>query len=205
MKKRVLLLLLFGFIQAGLFDFHTIDVIQKSYKQKNYANTIRYLYDLKREDAVVNYDLGNAYYKAKEYKNALKYYKRALGEGVEEHNRLHNIGNCYFYLKEYKNAIIAYKKALQLRKDPQTKANLELAQYRLKHKELDKVLKPKKRKLPRKMKQHKTPIKNKKLTKKELEELKKKLKEQKMKKELKKLIKKSFKNKEVPILMYKIQ
>jgi len=205
MRQIVVALFLFGFLWGGLFDFLVLDKIKKSYEDKNYADTIKYLYDLDKEDAITNYDLANAYYKLKEYKNALKYYKRALGEGVDEANRLYNIGNTYFKLKEYQKAIIAYKKSLELRRDGATLSNLKLAEYKLKHKELEKVLKPKKRKLPKKTKQKRSKLKNKKLTKKELEELKKKLKAKQMRKELKKLIKKSFKNKEVPILMYKIK
>ncbi len=204
MKIVFIFLCFLNIIYADLFEFIKIDKINRSYKDKNYADTIKYLYELDSDNAIINYNLATAYYKNKEYKNAIKYYKRALGEGVNEFDRLYNLGNSYFKNKEYKNAIISYNQASKIKIDKNLIYNLKLAKYKLEHKSLDKILNPKKR-LEKKIKYKKnSKIKNRKLTKKEINRLKKELKNRKLKKELKKLIQKKFKDEKVPILMYKI-
>lgn len=208
MKKLIFITVLFNsFLFASLFDFLDNSKINESYKNKEYADTIARLYK-KEQSAIVNYDLANCYYKLKSYDKALKFYKRALGEGVDEYNRLYNLGNTYYKLKEYKKAAIAYKEALKIKKDKDLIYNLKLVINKLKHKETEDKLKKekkakdkvKKEKLKKKSKQ-----KSRKLTRKELQMLKKQLQKQKLKKELKEELKSSFKEKKVPIIMYKIE
>ena len=47
--------------------------------------------------------------------------------------------------------------------------------------------------------------KDRKLTKKELEELKRRLEKERLSKDIKKMLKRSFEKKEVPVLMYKVR
>ena len=206
--KRVVIFFIIAssFLSAGLFDFLDNNKINSSYKDGDYAQTISLLYQ-KDDSEIVNYNLANSYYKLKNYKKALKYYKRAMGRGVDEHNRLYNIGNCYFRLQEYKKAAYAYKKALEIRKDKDTINNLKLVINKLKHHKLEKKLKKEKdQKKKQKEKQKKnSKRKSNKLTKSELEKLKKQLEKEKLRNELKKELKSSFKNKKVPIIMYKIK
>jgi len=205
MKKIIILFFLLNmFLFGGLFDFLQNSKINKTYKNKKYSDTIAKLQALEK-NAVVNYNLANSYYKLKEYKKALQYYKIAFGDGVDEHMRLHNIGNCYFKLKEYKNALIAYKEALKKENDKDTLYNLKLVLNRLKHHKIENKLKKEEKKKQKTKQQKKSKKKSKKLTKKELKKLKKQLEKEKLRKELKKQIKSSFKDRKVPVIMYIIK
>ena len=202
----LLLLFALSFADAGLFDFIKRSTIQKSYTQGDYNTTKDTLLALHKDRAVDNYNLANVYYKLGRFKEAIRYYKRAFGEGVDEHDRLHNLGNSYFLSKEYKRAITAYSYALKLREDADTQHNLELAQEALKkpkqQKEQDRKKKKEKSKKNSPNKSDKKQKEARKLTKKELkalDDLKKRLQH---KEEIKKMLQKNFKDKKVPVIMY---
>lgn len=206
-KVFIAFLLLFNFINAGLFDFMDISKIKTSYKNKDYNTTVKLLEKYKNRGSAQNYDYANSLYKVGAYKEAIKYYKRSFGENVNEHDRLYNLGNAYFKAKEYKKALYSYLFSLELNpKDEDAKHNLKLVKLMLKEKPKQKKHKQnKKKKQKKKEKEKKGKKKNKKkLSKKELKKLQKKKMQNLLKKRLKKMIKKSFKNKKVPVLMYRI-
>jgi Ca-activated chloride channel family protein len=129
------------FLVAGLMDFATISEAQEAYKQRDYNKSVHLLESLKKDSPSYYYDLGNSYYKAKNYSKAIEAYKRAKGEGVDEHSRLHNLGNSYFKSKKLKEAVVAYETALKIKDDAQTKYNLELTKKLLEQKKKKKAQK----------------------------------------------------------------
>lgn len=208
-KVFIAFLLTLSIVEAGLFDFLKSMDIEKSYAKGDYNTTKELLRSLNTDNPKYNYNLANVYYKLGRYQEAIRYYKRAFGKGVDEHSRLHNLGNSYYQSKAYKNAIIAYRYALKLKEDPDTQHNLVLAQKALQRPKKQKEQEHKKQKEKRSKKPTKESKKRqkeaRKLTKKEikaLDELKKRLHH---KEELKNLLKKSFKGKKIPVIMYPLK
>ena len=208
-KVTLYLLLSLSFVHGGLFDFMKSSRVAKSYSRGDYNRTKDALLALYKDRPKYNYNLANIYYKLGRYSEAIRYYKRSFGEGVDEHNRLHNLGNSYFLSKEYKRAITAYTYALKFRDDADTQHNLELAQEALKkpkqQKEQEKKKKKEKSKKNSPNKSDKKQKEARKLSKKELQaldELKKRLQH---KEEIKKMLQRNFKDKRVPVIMYPLQ
>ena len=198
-----LITIIISFAYSDLFNFYKIYQAKSAYKSGDYNRSLKIFKNIKQDNPIYNYNLANSYYKAKKYKMAIIYYKRAFGDGVDEANRLYNLGNAYFKLNQLDNAIIAYENSLKLKKEPDTKYNLELAKLlKQKNKKKSKSKKQKDKKDAKKKNKKKL---SKKLTKKELKKLKELEKKNRLKKELKKYIKKSLKSKKLPVLMYKIQ
>jgi len=62
---------------AGLTDFKTIDAAHKAYEAKEYTKSAALYNSLEKKTAQKSYDVGNAYYKSKNYDAAIKSYKEA--------------------------------------------------------------------------------------------------------------------------------
>jgi Ca-activated chloride channel homolog len=81
------------------------------------------------------YNLGNSLLKQKNYAEALKEYKNAIGKSLDPDDYaklLHNAGNAFLEAKQYKEGINAYKQALKVSpNDNDTKYNLAYAQKML--------------------------------------------------------------------------
>ena len=191
------------FLNAGLFDFTKLSKSEKLYSSGDYNGSAEVLKGFEVDSNVYRYDMANNYYKAGRYREAIKYYKRAFGDGVDELARIYNLGNCYFKLQDYESAILAYKTALKIRDDKDVKDNLALA-----IKKLHEPKKPKKQKDKKKKKEKngKSKKKNKKkLSKKELQKLKETAKKKLLQKELKKMLNSSLKERKVEVLMYRVK
>jgi len=126
---------LFTFLNAGITDFKTIKEAETAYEAKAYTKSAALLNSLEGKSAEREYDLGNAYYKSKNYDAAIKSYQQA--KGVDKATRLHNVGNSYFQKKYLEKAIKSYEEALKIREDKDTRFNLELAK-KMKKKEEEK-------------------------------------------------------------------
>lgn len=78
-----------------------------------------------------NFNLGNAYFELKNYKNAATHFQKASKaspDQLEKANAFHNLGNSLLQQHDYKKAIEAYKEALRNNpKDNETRYNLVLA------------------------------------------------------------------------------
>ncbi len=123
---------------AFLLDFRDIEQAQKYYKKGNFPKSVEYFEKVARskKSPYAYYDLANALYKAKRYKEAIKYYKMIeTPNRLLEYYKLHNMGNAFFMLKDYRSAIESYKKALAIKEDQDTQANLRLAERMLKKSE----------------------------------------------------------------------
>ncbi len=196
MGKVIILFTLFlSFIDASLFDFYYFNKAKKAYRDKDYKKAQQYIYKVDTDNDYINYDIANISYKAKDYAQAIKHYKRAYGKRVNEANRLFNLGNSYLMMGDFDNAIATYKKALEFRNDNDTLKNIKLA-IKLKNKAKKESSKKNKKDKEGKQKLNKNKIGKKKLKKRE---------KSKLSKELQKMIKQSLKEKKIPVLMYEIQ
>ena len=206
MLNRVLLILtIFSIIlNAGLFDFTKLSKAEKLYSEGDYNASAKVLESFGLDSNIYRYDMANTLYKAGRYKEAIKQYKRAFGEGVDELSRVYNLGNCYFKLKDYENAILAYKTALKIRDDEDVKYNLSLAIKKSKESKNQNKKEQKRKKKKEKSGESKKKN-NKKLSKKELKKLKELAKKKLLQKELKKILKDSLKERKVEVLMYRVK
>ncbi len=125
MKKLLILFLFIGIANAGIFDVFKIKDAQEAFKRKDYNATIQDYSKVKNPSDEVRYNLGEAYYKAKKYKQALSEFK-AIKSKKLEFKKLHNMGNTLAHLKKIDDAIKAYEKALKIKEDKDTRYNLEL-------------------------------------------------------------------------------
>ncbi len=72
-----------------------------------------------------HYNLGNAYYRAGQYEEAIDTYKAVRSKDASlKANLFHNLGNAYVRLEMYEEARIAYKKSLIIAYDKETDENL---------------------------------------------------------------------------------
>ncbi len=127
LAKGLIASILLSTLHAGLTDFKTIEAAKAAYDAKAYSKSAALFIQLPNATPQKEFDLGDAYYKSKNYKAALEAYEKAKGEGVDEAQRLHNIGNTYFMQNKLDKAIKAYESALKIREDKDTRFNLELA------------------------------------------------------------------------------
>jgi len=139
MKKIYLVLIIF----VSLFTQNVADIVDKANKlvHEGKLNEALKLYEeaieLDGSNAVVWYNLGNAYFKAENFAKARECYFNALN--FREVNDLsevnYNIGNTYLRESKPDTAIQYYKKSLELNdKDDEAKYNMELARAILKEK-----------------------------------------------------------------------
>ncbi len=64
-----------------------------------------------------HFNLGNLYYKKRDYPNSIKYYKNAANLNKKDSGIPFNLGHTYFASKDYKNALDAYSTAAKLTED----------------------------------------------------------------------------------------
>jgi len=126
-------LLLFPYkADALLLDFHHLSNAHKEFEQKQYHKAAL---DFSKVTPSVKsyYNIASAYYKAKEYKNALRYFTQIkTGNKKIKQAVLYDIANCAVHLKEYDVARDYYIKALALGYDKDALYNLNLLQkYKL--------------------------------------------------------------------------
>ncbi|WP_313097062.1 tetratricopeptide repeat protein [Empedobacter sp.] len=82
-----------------------------------------------------NYNLGNALFQQKRYKESIAHYKRSVEVSKtnnDKHLAYHNLGNAFMQEKDYQNAVDNYKQALRNDpKDDATRYNYALAKKML--------------------------------------------------------------------------
>ncbi len=82
-----------------------------------------------------NYNLGNALFQQKRYKESIAHYKRSAEVSKtnnDKHFAYHNLGNAFMQEKDYQNAVDNYKQALRNDpKDDATRYNYALAKKML--------------------------------------------------------------------------
>ena len=133
------LFLLFVFVslspqaKADLLDFKKLSDAKKCYQEGEYASASK-LYAKLASSKRVEYNLANALYKAREYKEAITHYKHALGETRNMNARIYyNIGNAYYFLHKLHAAKKYYILSLKDKLDTEAQENLKIVLYLLKH------------------------------------------------------------------------
>ncbi len=126
MFKRISLSLLVSTtLFGGLLDFRTLKNAEEAYANKQYNEAAALYESIDDKNDDLRYNLGDAYYKAERYDEALKQYKQVHKSELRA-EALHNLGNAYANTKKIDEAISAYEEALEIGDDEDTKFNLEL-------------------------------------------------------------------------------
>ncbi len=125
MKYLITILFTISFLNAGITDVFKIKKAQEAFSKGDYNASIEAYSKVKDKDAKLHYNLGEAYYRAGRYKEALREFK-AVNDKALEFKKLHNIGNTLAKLGKIDDAVKAYEKALKIKEDKDTRYNLEL-------------------------------------------------------------------------------
>ncbi len=109
----------------------------RAYQQGEFEKAVAYYQQVIKQDpqdAVAQFNLGDAYYRLGKYTEAARAFEQAtLSEDTTLKQWAYfNLGNTYFQLQQFQKAVNYYQKALQLNPaDFDSKFNLELALKRL--------------------------------------------------------------------------
>ena len=132
----IMLLSVFGYSQSKTKSY----IIEgNEYYQKGKFDNAEYAYKkATMEDPTsvkANYNLGNALFQQKRYKESIAHYKRSAEISKtknDKHLAYHNLGNAFMQEKDYQNAVDNYKQALKNDpKDDATRYNYALAKKML--------------------------------------------------------------------------
>ncbi|HFB54008.1 MAG TPA: VWA domain-containing protein [Sulfurimonas autotrophica] len=127
--------------KAGVLDFLELKDAQEAYKQQNYKKSAHYFdaYAKKSNKGAAYYNAGNALYKQKRYKEALKNYEKAtFADKSDRAKNFANMGNAHAKLgseEELKAAIKSYEESLKLQEDKEVRENLEAVKKALEKKQ----------------------------------------------------------------------
>ena len=127
--------------KAGVLDFLELKDAQEAYKQQNYEKSAQYFdaYAKKSNKGAAYYNAGNALYKQKRYKEALKNYEKAtFADKGERAKNFANMGNAHAKIgseEELKAAIKSYEESLKLQEDKEVRENLEAVKKALEKKQ----------------------------------------------------------------------
>ena len=145
MKKLAILqflfLVLFLVFSTGLHADTARSRVKKgneAFANKKFDNALNKYQDalLKNpESPLIHFNVGDALYKKKNYKDALKSYQKSLNSKdihVQE-QAYYNLGNCLYKMAKLPESILSYKDALKLDpNDHDAKYNLEYVRRKLK-------------------------------------------------------------------------
>ena len=125
------LIILFTFLglqaEASFFDGYYLSKAYNTYEKKEFTTTKNYLKNVKTPSLQSKILLANTYYKAREFKHAIKLYKSIRSTSPTIKQQLYyNIANAYTQLASYDKAKIYYTKTLQLGEDVDARYNLTL-------------------------------------------------------------------------------
>ncbi|MEE9219866.1 MAG: tetratricopeptide repeat protein [Acidobacteriota bacterium] len=86
------------------------------------------------DNAVIQYNIGNVFYRQREYERASEAYSKAVdsAQGTLDRDASYNLGNSRFLAQDFAAAVQAYREALRIDpSDRDAKRNLEIALGRL--------------------------------------------------------------------------
>jgi tetratricopeptide (TPR) repeat protein len=103
MKKTIVIIIL-GLIQASLFSQSKLDIIfenaNKSYADEKYEESVKFysqILDNGFESAELYYNIGNAFFKLRNYPKAILNYEKALLIDPDNENFQHNLAKAKMY------------------------------------------------------------------------------------------------------------
>ena len=113
--------------QAFLLDFYDIGKANQLYDEQQYQAAITAYKNISPQShPQVNYNMANAYYKMRAYKQAAEFYLKFEAKTQEEKfDRWFNLGNTFFMLGDYGKAQHFYKQAQNLKNTKEVEENLK--------------------------------------------------------------------------------
>ncbi len=112
-------------LQADMREFSTQSAGDEAYAEERYLKELEFYKSKAFRSPEDHYNLGNAYYKAGKYEEAIDTYKeiRSTKPFLKAHI-YHNLGNAYVRLEMFEEARQAYTKSLIIGYDKETDKNL---------------------------------------------------------------------------------
>lgn len=111
---------------ADLLDFYYLKSAKSSFKEAKYHEAALFFKEM-QPSVKTYYNLASAYYKAKQYKNALGYYSQIRTTNAKiKANIYYNMANCAVKLGKFDKAKIYYRYTLILHEDKDALYNLHL-------------------------------------------------------------------------------
>jgi tetratricopeptide (TPR) repeat protein len=106
-------------------EFSTESSGDSAYVEQRYLDELEVYKKSSERSPEDHYNLGNAYYKAGQYEEAINTYKNIRSTKASLKAKVfHNLGNAYVRIEMYKEARDAYTKSLIIAYDKQTNENL---------------------------------------------------------------------------------
>jgi len=130
--------------KAGLLDFVDLKDAKEAYQNKDYDNATKFYdkYAKKYGNGEAYYNTGNALYKQKKYKEAIKNYDKAkFSDKNARAENFANMGNAHARLGDEKNlheAVKSYEKSLKIKEDKDIRDNLNAVKKALQKKKQQK-------------------------------------------------------------------
>jgi Ca-activated chloride channel family protein len=131
----------FNKLEAGFFDFLTIQDAEENYKNSNFEDSTKLYKELLRSNNSdeVKYNLANSFYKSQNYSSALKLYEelaKSKNKNIDFNQQVyHNLGNTQVAMNKLQESIESYKKSLEFKYSKTTDENLKWAEEQLKKQE----------------------------------------------------------------------
>lgn len=112
-----------------------------AYGEDNYETALKHFIDAQLDapdDPEVLYNIGNTYYRLKDFDSAAKSFEAAIASGDQRirHDALYNLGNANFRRQDFKQAAENYEAVLKMTpEDRDASENLELARKKMMEKQ----------------------------------------------------------------------